>query len=99
MKDELKFVTWLKSIPLPTSPEPLTVYIIKNGDNFELTITDNEGNYLDEVPSDIEIPPSLIQNVTDNNLHRFNMNNPHNVLTTQIADGDDLTLLFENNLI
>jgi len=99
MKDELKFVTWLKSTSLPILPEPLTVYIIKDSNEFELKITDSDSNYLDQVPADVDIPAQLIQDVNDNNLHRANMNNPHNVLTNQIQDGDDLTLLFENNLI
>lgn len=38
------------------------------------------------------VPPSVIAHIS-------RTDNPHNVLASQMAEGDDLTLLFENALL
>jgi len=43
---ELKFKAWDISIPLPTNPEPNSIFYVKNGLEFDIFPVDSEGNYL-----------------------------------------------------
>lgn len=45
---ELKFTTWDASVALPSTPVPFTVYIIRQGTNFTISVADETGTYLSQ---------------------------------------------------
>ena len=69
---ELKFKACDVSVPLPTNPEPNSVYIVKNGSEFEMFPVDSDGNYLNQAVNNIDVSEKLGYALLINLLHTEN---------------------------
>lgn len=57
---EFRIVAWDKKNPLPTKPQKLALYVVKDGLKFEMYFTDSMGNYLNN-----GAPTSTIEKTSD----------------------------------
>ena len=57
---EFRIVAWDKRNPLPTNPQKMALYVVKDGLKFEMYFTDSMGNYLN-----YELPTSIVEKTSD----------------------------------
>lgn len=79
---ELKIIAWDASKPLPSTPIPYSLYIVRDGVNFYIKPVDNTGAYLSQSLTGIGV-----QSVTGDGVDNSDPNNP--VISFPIADDID----------